>query len=190
MYKPTEPIRCPKCGAIVKVDLYKILTPNPKCYEWTCPNCGEKGNTKHGDVITFENQIGRATSGYIRKVDEPDPGVGVTTTNADDNTRIDATPAIYSTTTECEICGEKFKYDAKHMHICPKCREAVMKMRKNIYDAQHNIGSYGCTVYRNSFNQPKVAVDDTVCGEGSVSVSSRKAIDGDIKLTIQGNEIE
>lgn len=43
MYKPTEPIRCPKCGTIVKVDLFKILTSNPKCYEWTCPNCGEKG---------------------------------------------------------------------------------------------------------------------------------------------------
>lgn len=174
MYKPTEPIRCPKCGAIVKVDLYKILTPNPKCYEWTCPNCGEKGNTKHGDVITFENQIGRATSGYIRKVDEPDPGVGVTTTDVTGGgyNTINATPAIYSTMTECEICGEKFEYDAKHMHICPKCREAVMKVRKNIYDAQHNIGSYGCTVYCNSSNRPKVTVD------------------GDIKLTIQGGEIE
>ena len=82
MYKQTEPIRCPKCGAIVKVDLCKILTSNPPCYEWTCPNCGEKGNTKHDDIITFENQIGHATSGYIQKVGEPDPGVGVTTTNA------------------------------------------------------------------------------------------------------------
>lgn len=128
MYKPTEPIRCPKCGAIVKVDLYKILTPNPKCYEWTCPNCGEKGNTKHGDVITFENQIGRAISGYIRKVDEPDPGVGVTTTNADDITTIDITPAIYTTNTKCTICGEVFTFDGEH-RICPKCREAVVKLR-------------------------------------------------------------
>ena len=128
MYKPTEPIRCPKCGAIVKVDLYKILTPNPKCYEWTCPNCGEKGYTKQGDIITFENQIGRATSGYIRKVDEPDPGVGVTTTNADDITTIDITPAISATNTKCTICGEVFGFDGEH-RICPKCREAVVKLR-------------------------------------------------------------
>lgn len=131
MYKPTEPIRCPKCGTIVKVDLYKILTSNPKCYEWTCPNCGEKGNTKHGDVITFENQIGHAISGYIQKVDEPDPGVGVITTNATDDgyNTINAVPSIYSNYTECEICGEDFKYDAKHMRICPKCRETVVKLR-------------------------------------------------------------
>lgn len=128
MYKPTEPIRCPKCGAIVKVDLYKILTSNPPCYEWTCSNCGEKGNTKHGDIITFENQIGRATSGYIQKVDEPNPGVGITTTNADDLTTINATPAIYSTSTKCTICGEEFKFDGEH-RICPKCREAVVKLR-------------------------------------------------------------
>lgn len=129
MYKPTEPIRCPKCGAIVKVDLSKILTSNPPCYEWTCPNCGEKGNTKHGDIITFENQIGHATSGYIQKIDEVDPGVGrVTTTNADDITTINATTAIYSTSTKCIICGEEFKFDGEH-RICPKCREAVVKLR-------------------------------------------------------------
>lgn len=131
MYKPIEPIRCPKCGTIVKVDLFKILTPNPKCYEWTCPNCGEKGNTKHGDVITFENQIGRATSGYIRKVDEPDLGVGITTTNAtgDGYNTINAVPSIYSPMTECEICGEEFKFDSRS-YICPKCREAIVKLRK------------------------------------------------------------
>ena len=130
MYKPTEPIRCPKCGAIVKVDLSKILTSNPPCYEWTCPNCGEKGNTKHGDIITFENQIGRATSGYIRKVDEPDLGVGITTTNATDDScnTINAVPSIYSPMTECEICGEEFKFDSRS-YICPKCREAVVKLR-------------------------------------------------------------
>lgn len=138
MYKPTEPIRCPKCGAIVKVDLYKILTSNPPCYEWTCPNCGEKGNTKHGDIITFENQIGRetyqtgyATSGYIQKVDEPDLGVGVTTTSATDDSynTINAVPSICSPMTECEICGEEFKFDSKS-YICPKCREAIVKLRK------------------------------------------------------------
>lgn len=132
MYKPTEPIRCPKCGAIVKVDLYKILTSNPKCYEWTCPNCGEKGNTKQGDIITFENQIGHATSGYIQKIDEADPGVGsVTTTNAEDITIIDINPAISATNTKCTICGEEFKFDGEH-RICPKCREAVVKFREAV----------------------------------------------------------
>lgn len=138
MYKPTEPIRCPKCGTIVKVDLSKILTSNPPCYEWTCPNCGEKGNTKHGDIITFENQIGRetyqtkrATLPYIQKVGEPDPGVGVTTTNGtgDGYNTINAVPSICSPMTECEICGEEFKFDSRS-YICPKCREAVVKLRE------------------------------------------------------------
>lgn len=138
MYKPIEPIRCPKCGTIVKVDLFKILTPNPKCYEWTCPNCGEKGNTKHGDVITFENQIGRATSGYIRKVDEPDLGVGITTTNATDGSNtINPTPVTKSTVTDpkstaCDIPAPQFIQQgwqcpkcgailAPHQHYCPFC---------------------------------------------------------------------
>lgn len=129
MYKPTEPIRCPKCGAIVNVNTSMILTSNPPCYEWTCPNCGEKGNTKQGDTITFENQTLIRTLPYIQKVGEPDPGVGITTTNADDLTTIDIIPAIYYTRTKCVICGEEFKFDGEH-HICPKCREAIVKLRK------------------------------------------------------------
>ena len=131
MYKPTEPIRCPKCGAIVNVNTSMILTSNPPCYEWTCPNCGEKGYTKQGDIITFENQTKRATLPYIQKVSEPDPGVGVTTTNAtgDGYNTINAVPSIYSPMTECEICGEEFKFDSRS-YICPKCREAVVKLRK------------------------------------------------------------
>ena len=137
MYKPVNPIRCPKCGTTVNVNTSMILTSNPPCYEWTCPNCGEKGNTKHGDIITFENQIGhetyqtkRATLPYIQKVGEPDPGVGVTTTNAtgDGYNTINAVPSIYSPMTECEICGEEFKFDSKS-YICPKCREAIVKLR-------------------------------------------------------------
>lgn len=128
MYKPTEPIRCPKCGAIVTVKTNVILTSYPPCYEWKCPKCGETGYTKSTDTITFENQIGLATSGYIQKVSEPDPGVGVTTTNADDITTIDITPAIYSTNTKCIICSEEFGFDGEH-RICPKCREAIVKLR-------------------------------------------------------------
>lgn len=129
MYKPVAPIRCPKCGTTVNVNTSMILTSNPPCYEWTCPNCGEKGCTKQGDIITFENQTKRATLPYIQKVGEPDPGVGVTITNADDNTKIDVIPAIYSTNTKCTICGEEFKFDGEH-RICPKCREAIIKLRE------------------------------------------------------------
>lgn len=128
MYKPVQPIRCPKCGTTVNVNTSMILTSNPPCYEWTCPNCGEKGYTKQGDIITFENQTKRATLPYIQKVGEPDPGVGVTTTNADDIKTIDITPAIYSTNTKCIICGEEFGFDGEH-RICPKCREAIIKLR-------------------------------------------------------------
>ena len=130
MYKPIAPIRCPKCGTTVNVNTSMILTSNPPCYEWTCPNCGEKGYTKQGDIITFENQTKRATSGYIQKVGEPDPGVGVTTTNAtgDGYNTINAVPSICSPMTECEICGEEFKFDSKS-YICPKCREAIVKLR-------------------------------------------------------------
>lgn len=129
MYKPTEPIKCPKCGAIVNVKTNMVLTSYPPCYEWKCPKCGETGYTKSTDTITFENQIGLATSGYIQKVSEPDPGVGVTTTNADDITTIDITPAIYSTNTKCIICSEEFGFDGEH-RICPKCREAIVKLRR------------------------------------------------------------
>ena len=128
MYKPTEPIRCPKCGTIVKVDMSKILTSNPPCYEWTCPNCGEKGNTKHGDVITFENQIGGGTSGYIQKVDEPDLGVGVITTNTTKNSTTNTVAlenqvCIEATTPppktrSCDIPAPQFIQQGWQ---CPKC---------------------------------------------------------------------
>lgn len=130
MYKPTEPIRCPKCGAIVNVNTSMILTSNPPCYEWTCPNCGEKGCTKQGDIITFENQTKRATLPYIQKIDEVNLSVGVTTTNGtgDGHNTINAVPSICSPMTECEICGEEFKFDSRS-YICPKCREAIVKLR-------------------------------------------------------------
>lgn len=183
MYKPAKPIRCPSCGEIVQVDTSMILTSNPPQYKWECPKCGRTGTTSSKDIIAFENQKPMRTSGYIQKIDEPDLGVGVTTANADDLTTINATPAIYSTNTKCIICDEEFKFDGEH-RICPECRYAVMKVRKDIYDAQHNIGSYGCTVYCNPFNSPAVNVNDSVCVTDSVSWSSRKTVDGDIKLTI------
>ena len=119
MYKPTEPIRCPKCGTTVNVNTSMILTSNPPCYEWTCPNCGEKGYTKHGGVIAFENQIGCATSGYIQKNDEPDLGVGVTTTNASNGSNtINPTPKCIQQGWECPKCGAIL---APHQNCCPFC---------------------------------------------------------------------
>lgn len=127
-----ESIKCPKCGAIVKIDFC-----DPAFYGWTCPCCGQSGV----NLITSGAKI-RTASGFIKKLDddELDKGIGVTTTNATDNSysTINAVPSIYSTSTQCEICGEKFKYDEKHMHICPKCREAVVKIRK-LLDGQQSI---------------------------------------------------
>lgn len=130
MYKPAKPIRCPNCGEIVQVDTSMILTSNPPQYKWECPKCGRTGTTSSKDIITFENQKPMMTSGYIQKIDEPDLGVGgVTTTNATDGSNtINAVPSICSPMTECEICGEEFKFDSKS-YICPKCREAVVKLR-------------------------------------------------------------
>lgn len=125
-----EPIRCPKCGAIVKIDFC-----DPSFYGWTCPCCGQSGV----NLITPGAKI-RATSGFIKKLDddELDKGVGVTTTNATGDGYDTVVPSIYSTTTHCEICDEEFEYDTRHMHICPKCRETVVKIRK-LLDGQKPI---------------------------------------------------
>ena len=133
MYKPTEPVRCPKCGAIVNVNTSMILTSNPPCYEWTCPNCGEKGCTKQGDIITFENQTLIRTLPYIQKVGEPDPGVGVTTTNGTGGySTINPTPITKSTVTDpkstaCDIPAPKFIQQGWE---CPKCG-AVLAPNQN-----------------------------------------------------------
>ena len=117
MYKPTEPIRCPKCGAIVKV--IAIRFPD---IEWKCLMCGESGSIKQG-----------ATSGYIQKVSEPDPGVGVTTTNATGGySTINPTPITKSTVTDpkstaCDIPAPKFIQQGWE---CPKCG-AVLAPNQN-----------------------------------------------------------
>ena len=132
MYKLAKPIRCPNCGEIVQVDTSMILTSYPPQYKWECPKCGRTGTVgSKDDIITFENQTPIRTLPYIQKVGEPDPGVGATTTNAtgDGYNTINAVPSICSPMTECEICGEEFKFDSRS-YICPKCREAVVKLRK------------------------------------------------------------
>ena len=131
MYKLAKPIRCPNCGEIVQVDTSMILTSYPPQYKWECPKCGRTGTVgSKDDIITFENQTPIRTLPYIQKVGEPDLGVGATTTNAtgDGYNTINAVPSICSPMTECEICGEEFKFDSRS-YICPKCREAVVKLR-------------------------------------------------------------
>ena len=100
MYKPsTRPIRCPKCGTTVNVNTSMILTSNPPCYEWTCPNCGEKGNTKRGDIITFENQKSTVTDPKPTACDIP-------------------APKWIQQGWECPKCGAIL---APHQHYCPFC---------------------------------------------------------------------
>ena len=101
MYKPTEPIRCPKCGTTVNVNTSMILTSNPPCYEWTCPNCGEKGYTKQGDVIALENQvfIEATTPPKTRSCDIP-------------------APQFIQQGWQCPKCGAIL---APHQNCCPFC---------------------------------------------------------------------
>lgn len=148
MYKLAKPIRCPNCGEIVQVDTSMILTSYPPQYKWECPKCGRTGTVgSKDDIITFENQKPMRTSGYIQKIDEADPGVGVTTTNAtgDGYTTINAVPSICSPMTECEICGEEFKFDSRS-YICPKCREAIVKLRETVAGTANAIPANKSTV--------------------------------------------
>ena len=103
-----EPIKCPKCGAIVKVTANRF----PDC-EWECLMCGESGSIKQC-----------ATSGYIQKVDEPDPGVGVITTNATGGySTFNPTPVAKSTATDSKstACDIPEKPSIQQGWECPKC---------------------------------------------------------------------
>ena len=104
-----EPIKCPKCGAIVKVTANRF--PD---IEWKCLMCGESGSIRQC-----------ATSGYIQKVDEADLGVGsVTTTNRTGGySTANPTPVAKSTATDskstaCDIPAKPFLQQGWE---CPKC---------------------------------------------------------------------
>ena len=104
-----EPIKCPKCGAIVKVTANRF--PD---IEWECLICGESGSIRQC-----------TTSGYIQKVDEPDLGVGgVTTTNRTGGySTANPTPVAKSTATDskstaCDIPAKPFLQQGWE---CPKC---------------------------------------------------------------------
>ena len=100
-----EPIKCPKCGAIVKVTAIRF--PD---IEWKCLMCGESGSIKQG-----------ATSVYIQKVDEPDLGIGVTTTNAEGITTIDPK------STACDIPAPKWTGDFLYSDIPFTVDEPILK---------------------------------------------------------------
>lgn len=98
MYKPVEPIKCPDCGEIVKVNTDIVLTSYPPQYHWFCPKCGKAGYTR-GDAVALENQIGidnivKSTVGEIK-----------------------SKPFIQQGW-ECPKCGAIL---APHQHYCPFC---------------------------------------------------------------------
>lgn len=106
MYYPLEPTKCPKCGATVKVDMSKAMLSHPPYYEWTCPNCGEKGVTEQGQIITLENQIGIVTNEGII----PDEGEkGMNNIHAD---------KFIQQGWECPKCGAIL---APNQNYCPFC---------------------------------------------------------------------
>ena len=103
-----EPIKCPKCGAIVKVTAIRF--PD---VEWKCLMCGESGSIKQG-----------LTSGYIQKVGEADPGVAVTTTNATGGySTFNPTPVAKNTATDSKLtaCDIPEKPSIQQGWQCPKC---------------------------------------------------------------------
>lgn len=104
-----EPIKCPKCGAIVKVTAIRF--PD---VEWKCLMCGESGSIKQC-----------ATSGYIQKVGEADPGVrSFTTTNATGGySTFNPTPVAKSTATDSKLtaCDIPEKPSPQQGWECPKC---------------------------------------------------------------------
>lgn len=63
MYKPTEPIRCPDCGEVVKVNTDIVLTSYPPQYHWVCPKCGKTGYTDC-DAVALENKVPPKTRSY------------------------------------------------------------------------------------------------------------------------------
>lgn len=73
------------------------------------------------------------------------------------NNVINCVDALFRTSTRCDICDEEFETDGHH--ICPKCREAVLKVRKDIYYAQNCIPSDGGRVVCGIVNTGGVAKD-------------------------------
>lgn len=53
---PPQIIKCPKCGALVKVDLRTVVYPNLR--NWRCPECGETGTIANvrSCLIRVENE--------------------------------------------------------------------------------------------------------------------------------------
>lgn len=101
MYKPVEPIKCPDCGEIVKVNTDIVLTSYPPQYHWVCPKCGKTGYTKC-DSVALENQV------FIEATTPPPK-----TRSCDI-----PTPKFIQQGWECPKCGAIL---APNQNYCPFC---------------------------------------------------------------------
>ena len=108
MYNTMTSKKCPRCGTTVNVYTSMILTSNPPCYEWTCPNCGEKGYTSKGDVVSFGGKISVVTGDGIIEAEN------IETPQSCD---IPA-PKWIQQGWECPKCGAIL---APHQNCCPFC---------------------------------------------------------------------
>lgn len=103
MYKPVEPIRCPDCGEVVKVNTDIVFTSYPPQYHWVCPKCGKTGYTCC-DSVALENKV------FIEATTPPPK-----TRSCD----IPA-PKFIQQGWECPRCGAIL---APYMQYCPICSE-------------------------------------------------------------------
>ena len=109
--QPQEHVTCPKCGEIADLDP-EVLTSMPPQRRIRCPHCGYVG-------FEFCHKL------HIFYEDENEPEtIHTPTTSAQTKLGI-----------ECIICGEttEFTGNIATPHICPKCKKAILAVRKLLY---------------------------------------------------------
>ena len=97
---------CPHCGKEAEADISIVLSSYPGQYNYYCPHCGA-----YGSVLCSE------VDGYRFK-----QNVWETITS----------PLLFGI--KCIICGEESSFEGNPVtpYVCPKCKKAVMKMRRLI----------------------------------------------------------